>query len=619
MAEKVFIDLDEEITFVTEKVKKVEGNKVILVIPERAALLGSTVSLKLLFSEIAKLDKVAVIATEDEVGLKLAKQANLVAVKKVGQISDEIWKKVLEAKKSFLDKKQKSKEELIGQRNEQVSEKQETPPKLDKDLVQDKKIEPQKVKLGEFEMVAGGDIAETDRSDQPDLTDRDGKEKEKQKRLDSNVGLVGKDLSTFSYTSMAAAKKPKKRSEGPSIGERFNTVFEGIKGFFTKGGMRTKVLIGLGIALIIFLGVSYFVLPTGKVIVQVESEDIEFEKDIIADTAVSVLDIENLTIPAKVIEVSKDRSDSASATGTKETGEKASGQVTIYNKTTSQVTIVNGTTLESIETGLKYKTTTDVTVDAKKPDDDPEYPGMYGVVDVGIIAESFGEDYNTSEKQEFRIQGYAVENIYGKNFNSITGGTTEEITVVSQEDYDNLKTSLEDLLKEDLAGSLEAEAGSSRQLLTDTIQYETINESASPGVDAQASTFSLSVTVKATALSFLNEDIDNLAEVLVEEENEQNVEVEEFEYSSSVTSTEGNKIYLKLSITGVVTPSVDQDGLKTSLAGKSKGAAQSYLDSQEQIKDYEIKLFPLWLPSFLRHFPNSTGKISVEIEKVSGQ
>ncbi|MFC1780570.1 hypothetical protein ACFLY9_02655 [Patescibacteria group bacterium] len=627
MAEKIFVDLDEEILFVAEKVKNSMGDKVILVVPERASLLGSSVSLKILYSEITKLDKLAVLVTKDEIGLRLAKGANFVAAEKVSDINGKTWEEVKSSKEKYLDKREVVKEKLVEDRKERPSQPEDfTPKEIEKPISDVEPIKPKKVDIGGFEMVVGGDIAKLEQTIDKSISNKQDQDMQKEtssaqkdELSGSKKGLTGRDLSSFSYTAAAATdtgkKKKKLKSDGPGIGDKVGGVFEKIKEFFKKGGNRPKILIGLGVILVVFFIVSYFVLPTGKVVVKVESEDIEFEKDVIADTAVTVLDTETLTIPAKLIESVKDTSETADATGTKETGEQASGQVTIYNKTESEVTVQSGTVLESIESGLKYTTTSAITIDAKRPDDDPEYPGMYGVADVGIAAESFGEDYNTSDKEEFRISGFDVGNLYGKNFNSITGGTTEEKKVVSQEDFDGLKESLEEQLKADLLESLKTEAGSSRELLEDTIEYEVINENASPGVDAEATTFSLSITIKATALSFLKEDIDSLAEVLVEEENEENVEVEEFEYSSKVLNTEGNKININLSITGVVTPSVNQDELKSNLSGKGKGAAESYLTSQEQIKSYEITLTPSWLPSFLKHFPSSIGKIEVEIQK----
>lgn len=653
MSEKIFVELDEEIIFIAEKIRKLEGNKVILVVPERAALLGSVVSLKLLASEIAKIEKSAILVTQDEIGINLSKKANFVAVEKVSDISKDTWEKARKVRKELIESREKEKDQLVSERKEEVKEEEvvdekqdveEAVPEEKKVIRQPKKIEPQKVDIEGFEMVAGGDIAafgeevsesipsaslrqerEGAKLASSEIVDKKASEvvekKEKETKGDvkervkqrSAVGLVGQDLSSFSYTSVPKQKGGAAKSRTKiDFGKYLDEAITSVKTFFTQGGSRQKVMIGAAVALVVFFLFSYFVLPKGSVVIKVESQDIELDKEVIADTTITALNVEALTIPAQVLEAAKDRSGSVDATGTKETGEHASGQTTLFNVTDSEVSVPSGTVLEAIETGLKYKTTADVTVEAKAPESEG---GGLGVVDVGIVAESFGENYNLSKKVEFRVGGFDVENLYGKNFGNITGGTTEHKTVVSQEDYDGLKGTLEGQLKQDLLTSLRNEAGSSKELLEDTVTYEVVNEDPTPEVDSEADTLNLSISMKSTGLSFTKDDIDRLAQVLVEEENEVSIEVEKFEYSSSVTNIEGDKIYINLLIKGVVTPSVNKDDVKTNLAGKGRKAAEEYLNDQAEIKEFKIDLSPKWLPSFLRHFPSSVNRIEVKIEK----
>jgi len=627
VSEKIFIDLDDEIIFITEKVAKAQGNDVILIVPDRASLLGSIVNLKLLFSNIAKSKKNVILVTKDDIGQKLARRASFVSVENVGEITDQIWNKARDSREKFIEELEKNKKKFLNERTEQPKESV----KSSGNAIG--KMEPKKVNIDGFEMMSGGDIAEADKEadkidEEESATDvsskisqeegypEEGDKLSAKREYEKVSGLLGKDLSTFSYVSEASEKnKGEKVKSKKDTGRKGNEIISKVKAFFTSGGVKNKIIIGFVVLLIVVFAVSYFILPKGEVVIKVESQDIEVEREVIADTEVMALDIDSLTIPATVVESVKDSSDSAQATGKKETGEKASGQVTLYNLSESEVKINSGTVLESVETGLTYTITTDVVVPAKKLDDDPESPGLIGTASVGLVAQTFGEDYNVSKKVEYRVEGFEVDSLYGKNFNNITGGTTEENTVVSQEDYDNLKISIDEKLKIELQSGLSEEAGTNREFLEDTISYEIINEDASPGVDAETDTFNLSLTMKATALSFLKEDIDTLAEALVAE-SDQDVEVEEFEYSSSVSKTEGNKIYIDLVITGVVTPSINEDDIKSNLTSKSRSKAEEYLDEYTEIEDYKIDLSPKWLPGFLAHFPSSVDKIKIEIEKV---
>jgi hypothetical protein len=376
-----------------------------------------------------------------------------------------------------------------------------------------------------------------------------------------------------------------------------------------------KIFIILGAIVLIFFLIAYFVLPSARVVIKTESQNISIEENVIANTAVAALDADTLTVPAKTLDVVKDRSDTAVTTGTAKTGEKATGQIQLYNLTATEVTVPVSTELESIETGLKYTTTTTVKIPAKIPDDAPVNPGLIGSQPVGVTASSFGQEYNTDKKMQFRVKGFDIEKVYGKNFSNITGGTTTEKKVVSQTDYDTLKKKLEDQLKQDLLDGLKQTAGSERTLLEDTIKYETVNEDATPGINTEAENFSLSVSMKASALSFLKSDIDSLAKSLVEKRHKENVEVEKFEYTSKIVKTEGDKITIDLTITGIVRPSINTDDIKANLKGKNEGGAESYLSGNDQIKGFEIDLSPSWLPGFLKHFPNTVNRIKIEIVK----
>lgn len=645
MSEKLFVGLDEEIIFLTEKIKESENDEFILVIPEKAALLGSSVSLKLLFSEIAKLKKKALIVTKDDIGLSLAEKAGFLAVKNVSEIDDQSWEEAEVRVRKYLEKREKKKEKLIQERNEstssktkvkedqqeKVKKKEEASKKKKETTVKKTKITPKKVELGGFEMVAGGDIADfaKEEKEKPDLSDNVEKKsqpsKDKSKR--QKESLVGRDLSTYSYTSLAKKqegegksenKKKKKIKKDSQVKKSLQKVKDAVLAFFTSGGNKPKFLIGGVLVIIAFFALSYFVFPRGEVVIKVESRDINLQKQVTADTSASSLDLDNLTIPASQIKVQDDLSRTADATGKEETGETASGTVVIYNLTESEVVVNSGTILEELESGNKYKTSTEVTVPAKKPDDDPDNPGLIGNVEVGIQANDFGEDYNISgSKKKFRVTGFDLENLYAKNFVDVTGGTSEEVKVVSEEDKQNLKKDLKQELETTLNEQLEAEAGTTREVLLDTVEYEELLVQASPDVGAEADSFNLTVTLKATVLSFSKEDIDLLAQQLVEQENQQQVDVEKFEYNSNVINAEGSKIDIKLSITGVVTPSISEDEIQVELAGKNRSSAEDYLGSQNEIKEYEIDLYPSWLPGFLKHFPTSTNRIKVDIKKIS--
>lgn len=105
---KIFIDTDSEITFVLERILSTRNERVVLVVPDRAALLSSITGLKLIKRVIDKSNKLVVLVTLDEVGASLAKDAGLLVVSRVGEISEDVWERAQKLKFEFIKKSKRS-------------------------------------------------------------------------------------------------------------------------------------------------------------------------------------------------------------------------------------------------------------------------------------------------------------------------------------------------------------------------------------------------------------------------------------------------------------------------------------------------------------------------------
>lgn len=73
----VFVQIDEEITSIFERVEKLPYKEVYLVVPKRAALLQSVVNLKILKQKFDEIEKTLAIITNDQNGMKLAHLAEI--------------------------------------------------------------------------------------------------------------------------------------------------------------------------------------------------------------------------------------------------------------------------------------------------------------------------------------------------------------------------------------------------------------------------------------------------------------------------------------------------------------------------------------------------------------
>lgn len=79
----IYVELDNEITEIFDRVKHLRQKRIALVVPKRAILLQSIVNLKILKKKLDELEKEILIVTSDATGLQLAKKAGLTAVSKL--------------------------------------------------------------------------------------------------------------------------------------------------------------------------------------------------------------------------------------------------------------------------------------------------------------------------------------------------------------------------------------------------------------------------------------------------------------------------------------------------------------------------------------------------------
>lgn len=76
-SEKLYIDIDEEITTIIDRLRHTSGQTIYVVVPQRALLLQSIVNLKLLEREAKKQRKRIILMTKDEEGIVFASRAGI--------------------------------------------------------------------------------------------------------------------------------------------------------------------------------------------------------------------------------------------------------------------------------------------------------------------------------------------------------------------------------------------------------------------------------------------------------------------------------------------------------------------------------------------------------------
>lgn len=79
----IYAEIDDEITTIFDRIKKMRQKKIAIVVPKRAVLLQSIVNLKILKKKFDELEKEVTIVTTDALGLQFAQKVGIPAIEKL--------------------------------------------------------------------------------------------------------------------------------------------------------------------------------------------------------------------------------------------------------------------------------------------------------------------------------------------------------------------------------------------------------------------------------------------------------------------------------------------------------------------------------------------------------
>lgn len=512
--QSIYLENDDEITSVVDKLKSTESVSLDLVIPKEAILLQSVVNLKLLKRQAETLGKEITIVTQDKVGKKLAEQVGIPVVAKEGDVPPEVTvseeEPALELSEEDLEIKEQEPEE---------APKPEPKPEASKPLTKDTKA----------------------------------------------------------------------------------------KDVLPKFPWKKFGIIGGAIGLILLI-VAYIYVPLATATVKMAAEKKKVDISFTIDKDNSGVDTGNQTIPGRLIDETKEKSQKFPATGKKKTGTKATGTVTVSNKySTTPQTIVAGSRVVS-SSNLVFKTVSNVTMPGYTK---PAADIIPGTASVGIEANDFGDNYNIGPSH-FTIPA-ADPNIYADSSSAFTGGSSKDITFVTQTDINKAKEEVGKALEEDLKKTISEKLDEDEKLLDESVKITQVSANPSVGVNGEASEFEMRVRSNGKAMVFKEDDLKKLAESVLADQigdTKEIVEKESLTSSTEFVSADYDKGEMKARLAGeaFIASKLKQDKIKAELSGDAEAKAREYLKGLDGVEDVEFKFFP----SFYHRVPRIKNHIYIK-------
>jgi len=574
----IYIDVDEEITGIIDKIQESDKKVVALVLPKRASVFQSIVNLKLLKRAAEKNSQNLVLITSESSILPIAGAVGI-HVAKTPHSKPEI-----PAHPDSVDQYEDESMDLDNGR--------EFDPKSSKEKAIGELAAASGVALSEEKIHRPEDIDETiDISDDALMNDATGK---------------GENESGKSKRS----KKNKKNKKDSSLKV---PDFNKFRKILVIGGI---VIVSL-IVLFLLFGSQ---LNKANITIQTTSQPVNSSITLNLDTAAKSLNTANSTVPAVAQSTQKSSSQSVPTTGQVNNGNKATGSVTLSS------VYCNGQPPSSgppelpansgiISNGISYLSQNATTFSSKGT----FYQGCTSFAANGntsLIAQSGGSSGNLASGSTFKVPGSGYSQIQGTNSNALSSGTDNMVNAVSQNDINSatqkigsqdtssVKTALENQLKQ--AGLVP---------IIGTFNTGTANTVASPTLGSAGNQVTVTQTVTYTMLgvqqSYLSQLVSNSVNQQINPDQQSIIDDGISTAQYNVVQSNATTAQVTMQATASVGAKLDTSSLKRQVSGKKSADVESTIKSNPGVTSVNVKLSPFWVTTV----PADQKKIVINITK----
>lgn len=552
--EVLYIDVDDEITTLIDRLRSSQQKIVVLVLPKRATVMQSIVNMKLLKRAATEQKKHVVLVTNEQglmplagaVGLHVASSPNskpVIPPKPDGLDDDEPETEIDE---SDFDPKASSAVAVgaLAGKNE------------DEDTIQ----------------------LDNEEAPEPVVTDKPNK-----KAKASN------------------AKKGKSKGKAPKVPD--------INSF------KKKLLIGGGVltALVVLWVFGFMVLPKATVTIKTDSEDVTKRLDVTFDTNAKEVDDEDDVVPSVIEQMDKTITESVAASGQRNDGQSATGSV----RFSASVCSPPLSAPKDIPAGSGVSTggKTYITQDRASFDYSGNSNGCFNFSTnkVDITAQAQGASYNTSGNSDFTVSGSSV-----KATGSANGGSDNIIKIVTQADIDSLNQKLEgktdNSVQDQLASKLEDR---NLFVIKDTFNTGNPDTKISAKAGDQVDSVNATQKVTYSMVGVKKSDLEKYIEKKVAGDIDTNKQrvlnsgLDEATFKLQNQQNNSQQVQVSMNVTAVAGPKLDDAKIYEQISGKKSGDVKKILQQYPGVTDVEVKFSPFWVSTI----PKSSSKVTITYEK----
>jgi len=558
-AENIYIEQNESVSEVVEKIINSESDTLVLIIPYNAKISESILNFKLIKREAASADKKIFVSSDGEEVELMAKEAGikLIDMAEVNKpkIKGTIMLGDIKPPKGRLAKKVEKKEKIILETeefNQEVNQKRE-----------DIKKEIEKSKEKKFFT----DYFNEDHFSDIEINEKEIKRERPRKKINFNFGK--------------------------------------------KGKITIAVIASILILTFLFI---YFL---AKAEINVISKKIIWEEQmpVLAASNMNQVDETMFKIPLMAYDFTRTVTQKFSTTEVKNIENKARGTIRIYNAYSSEPQVLIATTRFLSKEGKLFRLVNKISVPGAKIENGKIIPSY---IDAEVIADKAGDDYNISPTT-FTIPAFEgtprYSKFYAESFSKMTGGYIGTAKIVGQSDFEKAESQINDVAAVSLKEELKAKLKEGDIVLDDATKIFTLDSiSTNPKIGEKADEFEITGRFILKALVF-NED--NIKKVFIAEAIKNNPQFESkdlfsYQFSYGAPRVDFDKKLLSFPVEAqlVFREKINPDDFINNLTGKNSKELESFFKQFDTIEKVDISIWP----SFLKFTPLNASHIKLSID-----
>jgi len=377
-----------------------------------------------------------------------------------------------------------------------------------------------------------------------------------------------------------------------------------------KSGFWNKklIIIPASVIFLLFVGGFFYWWYAPKAVIRIFVSPRKLEETVaikVKEDAVGV-DLASNVIPGKLESEDVKGEKTTSTTGTKTVGERAKGDVTIY-RSGSELKLDAGTVL-STSGGLEFTLDDDVTVasgSASSP----------GTTKVKVSANKIGAEYNLAADESFIVGNYPLSDLEAKNESSFSGGSSKEISVVSEDDQKKLEDELTQELIEKGTGKIKSNLSPDKYVVDEPVETEILDRTYDKKLGDEATNLKLSLSLKVSVLVIDKEDLIDLARNILQNKvaGDYALRDDQIKVKFNFLENDGKDHKLDAKFIANLLPKVNVDKIRKEISGKYPEIAKSYLSNIEGFEKIEV-VSKSSLPGRLGTLPRVPKNILIEVE-----